>query len=113
MPKEDHSSSDRSFDDLARAVAEGSISRRRALKLFASSGPDLRPVLLELAPEQVMISGLAGDAVSVLSEHNRDPTGSHEVPHTVHTWPLKAGAALSRVRYFFEDLVPFTAGVVS
>ena len=28
---------DRSFDDLARALAEGSISRRRALKLFAGS----------------------------------------------------------------------------
>jgi hypothetical protein len=27
----------RSFDDLARAMAEGSISRRRALKLFAGS----------------------------------------------------------------------------
>jgi hypothetical protein len=28
---------DRSFDDLARALAEGSISRRRALKLFAGT----------------------------------------------------------------------------
>jgi hypothetical protein len=37
MPREDHTSSDRSFDDLARAVAEGSISRRRALKLFAGT----------------------------------------------------------------------------
>src|SRR5215217_1226926 len=36
MPKEDRSS-DRSFDDLARALAEGSISRRRALKLFVGS----------------------------------------------------------------------------
>ena len=30
-------STNRSFDDLARALAEGSISRRRALKLFAGS----------------------------------------------------------------------------
>jgi hypothetical protein len=37
MPREDHTSSDRSFDDLARAVAEGSLSRRRALKLFAGT----------------------------------------------------------------------------
>src|SRR5215217_9448529 len=29
--------SNRSFDDLARALAEGSISRRRALKLFAGT----------------------------------------------------------------------------
>jgi hypothetical protein len=28
---------ERSFDDLARALAEGSISRRRALKLFAGT----------------------------------------------------------------------------
>jgi hypothetical protein len=27
----------RSFDDLARAVAEGSLSRRRVLKLFAGA----------------------------------------------------------------------------
>jgi hypothetical protein len=30
-------STNRSFDDLARALAEGSLSRRRALKLFAGS----------------------------------------------------------------------------
>jgi hypothetical protein len=30
-------STNRSFDDLARAVAEGSLSRRRALKLFAGT----------------------------------------------------------------------------
>jgi hypothetical protein len=30
-------STNRSFDDLARALAEGSISRRRALKLFAGT----------------------------------------------------------------------------
>ena len=30
-------STNRSFDDLARGLAEGSISRRRALKLFAGS----------------------------------------------------------------------------
>src|SRR5687768_12165140 len=30
-------STNRSFDDLARALAEGSISRRRALKLFVAT----------------------------------------------------------------------------
>jgi hypothetical protein len=30
-------STNRSFDDLARAMAEGSLSRRRALKLFAGT----------------------------------------------------------------------------
>jgi hypothetical protein len=29
--------SDRSFDDLARGLAEGYLSRRRALKLFAGT----------------------------------------------------------------------------
>jgi hypothetical protein len=32
-----HQTTNRSFDDLARALAEGSISRRRALKLFAGT----------------------------------------------------------------------------
>src|ERR687897_277272 len=35
MTREDRGAS--SFDDLARALAEGSLSRRRALKLFAGT----------------------------------------------------------------------------
>jgi hypothetical protein len=38
----------RSFDELARSLAEGSISRRRALKLFAGSA------LAALIPSRVM-----------------------------------------------------------
>jgi Ion channel inhibitory toxin len=45
----------RSFDELARALAEGSISRRRALKLFAGSA------LAALIPSQA----LADDCVRV------------------------------------------------
>jgi hypothetical protein len=44
-------STNRSFDDLARAVAEGSISRRRALRLFAGTA------LAALIPSRA----LAGD----------------------------------------------------
>jgi hypothetical protein len=36
-PSENPTKVDHSFDDLARAVAEGSMSRRRALKLFAGT----------------------------------------------------------------------------
>jgi hypothetical protein len=42
-----------------------------------------------------------------------DASGRHEIPHTVHTWPLQAGAALSGVRYLLKYRVPFTGGVVS
>jgi len=49
----------------------------------------------------------------VLSEHYGDAAGSYEVPYTVHTGPLKAGAALSRVYYLLEDLVALSGGVGS
>jgi hypothetical protein len=41
----------RSFDDLARALAEGSISRRRALKLFAGSA------IAALIPSRALAGG--------------------------------------------------------
>jgi hypothetical protein len=48
-------STNRSFDDLARALAEGSISRRRALKLFAGTA------FASLIPSRV----LADDCVKI------------------------------------------------
>ena len=54
---------------------------------------------------------LAGEAVAVLGQHHGDATGSHEVPHAVHTWPLQACAALTGVSYLLEDLVAFSGGV--
>ena len=83
----------------------------RGLVTTVVQGADLRPVLLELAPEEVMIGGLAGEAVPVLGQHHRDTAGGHEVPHAVHAGPLKACAALSGVYYLLEDLVPFAGGV--
>jgi hypothetical protein len=44
-------STNRSFDDLARALAEGSISRRRALKLFAGSA------IAALIPSRALAGG--------------------------------------------------------
>src|SRR5215208_4561976 len=74
---------------------------------------DLRPMLLELTAEKVMIGRLAGNAIPILRQHHGNAPSGHEVPHTVHTWPLKAGAALSGIYYLLEDLVPLSGGVGS
>src|SRR5918993_558233 len=70
-------------------------------------------MLLDLASEEVMISRLAGEAVPVLSEHNRDAPSAHQVSHAVHARPLQACAALSGILYLLEDLVPFASSVRS
>ena len=44
----------RSFDELARAVAEGSLSRRRALKLFAGTA------IAALIPSRALADGRKG-----------------------------------------------------
>src|SRR5215208_7403238 len=69
-------------------------------------------MLLELPPQEVVIRWLTGEPIAVLCKHHRDAPGGHEIPHTVHTWPLKAGAALSGVYYLLQDLVAFTGGVL-
>jgi hypothetical protein len=51
-------------------------------------GSDLRPMLLELLAQEVMISGLPGKAVPVLCQHHRDAAGGHVVSHTVHAGAL-------------------------
>jgi hypothetical protein len=50
-PSESPTKVDHSFDDLARALAEGSISRRRALKLFAGSA------IAALIPSRALAGG--------------------------------------------------------
>jgi hypothetical protein len=67
-------------------------------------------MLLELLPEQVVVGGLAGEAVPVLGQHNGYVPRGHEVPHAVHAGPLQAGAALSGVLYLLENLVAFSGG---
>src|SRR5215217_6688785 len=84
----------------------------RALISPVVEGTDLGSVFVELPPQQVVIGGLAGEAVPILCQHHIDTTTGYQVPHTVHTGPLKAGAALSGVRYLFEDLVALSRGVL-
>src|SRR5215212_1466804 len=73
-------------------------------------GAYLRPVLLELTPQEVVIGGLAGEAVPVLGEYHEHAASSDEVPHAVHAGSLKGCAALAGVLYFLEDLVAFSGG---
>src|SRR5215208_5788997 len=67
----------------------------RGIVATVVKGAKLGSMLLELPPEKVMVGWLTRETVPVLSEHYRDSTCSHQVPYTVHTWPLQAGAALS------------------
>src|SRR5215204_1340504 len=60
-----------------------------------------------------MIGWLTCEAVPVLSEHHGDSADGHEVAHTVHARPLEARSALAGVRNLLEDLVPFSASVIS
>jgi hypothetical protein len=69
-------------------------------------------VLLELTLEEVVVGGLAGEAVPVLGQHHGDAAGGHEVPHPVHAGPLQARSALAGVRYLLGNLVALTGGVV-
>ena len=70
-------------------------------------------MLLELAPKEVMVGRLAGEAVPVLRQHHGDAAGGYEIPHAVHAGPLQARAALAGVLYLLEDLVAFSGGVLS
>jgi hypothetical protein len=64
-------------------------------------------MLLELASQEIGVGGFAAETVPILSEHHRDAASAHQVAHAIHTWPLKAGAALSGVYYLLEDLITF------
>jgi hypothetical protein len=59
-----------------------------------------------------VVSRLAGEPIAVLCKHYIDTT-RYEVANTVHTRPLKAGAALAGVCDLLKDLVPFLGGVGS
>jgi hypothetical protein len=70
-------------------------------------------MLLELPPQEVMVSRLAGEAVPVLGEHHRDAPGGREVTHAVHAGPFEARPALAGVCDLLENLVALSGGVVS
>ena len=77
MPKEDRSS-DRSFDDLARALAEGTISRRRALKLFVGSAlAALIPSRALAQPKKVAICHKPGTPEEKTMEVPKSAVASH------------------------------------
>src|SRR5215212_3314919 len=76
-------------------------------------GADLCPMLLELPPEQVVVGGLAGEAVPVLRHDDGDAPTGDEVPHTVHAGPFQARTALSGILNLLEDLEAFSGGKVS
>src|SRR5215203_520776 len=76
-------------------------------------GADLRTVLLELSPEQVMVGGLPGYTVPILRQHHRHTTSRYQVSHAVHPGPLQTRAALSGVLYLLEYLVAFSGGVLT
>src|SRR5215213_7314789 len=77
MPKEDRSS-DRTFDDLARALAEGSISRRRALKLFVGSAlAALIPSRALAQPKKVAICHKPGTPEEKTMEVPKSAVASH------------------------------------
>ena len=61
---------DRSFDDLARALAEGSISRRRALKLFAGSA------IAALIPSRALAQS---KMVTICHVPPRNPANAHTI----------------------------------
>src|SRR5918992_1477812 len=79
--------------------------------LSAVESADFGPVLLELAPQQVMVGRFAGEAVPVLGQHHRDAACCNQVPNPVHARSLKAGAALAGVYYLLEDLVPLSGSI--
>jgi hypothetical protein len=70
-------------------------------------------MLLELPPQEVVVSRLTSEPIAVLCQHHGNIPGGQEVPHTVHAWPLKACAALSRVGDLLENLVTLSGSVVS
>jgi hypothetical protein len=96
MPKEDHTSgSDRSFDDLARAVAEGSISRRRALKLFAGTALGALIPSRALAQQQkVTICHKPGTPAEKTMEVPRSAVDGH-LGHGDHLGPCETTTTTS------------------
>jgi hypothetical protein len=70
-------STNRSFDDLARALAEGSISRRRALKLFAGSAIAALIPSRALAQQKVTICHKPGTPAEQTKEVPKSAVDGH------------------------------------
>src|SRR5215217_6907484 len=72
---------------------------------------DLAAILLEFPLEKIVIGRLAGEAISVLSQHHRDIATCYQVAYPVHARPLQGRPALAGIRYRFQDLIAFLIGV--
>src|SRR5215207_7809513 len=68
-------------------------------------------VLLELLTKEVVISGLAGEAVTVVGQYNRDTSSGYKVPHSVHSQACERCPALAGVGYLLEDLVAYCTDI--
>ena len=68
-------------------------------------GPEHAPVFLELPLEQVVVGGLAAEAVPVLGQHQRDPAGRDEIVHPVEARAFETRAAVTRILHLLDDLV--------
>jgi hypothetical protein len=69
----------------------------RALVASVVERPDLRTVLLELLAEEVVVGGLAREAVPILRQHHRNAASGHQVSHPVQAGTLEARPALTGV----------------
>ena len=69
--------SNRAFDDLARALAEGSISRRRALKLFAGTAIAALIPSRALAQQKVPICHKPGTPAEKTMEVSQSAVDGH------------------------------------
>jgi hypothetical protein len=65
-PTREDSTRGPSFDELARAVADGSLSRRRALKLFAGTA------IVSLIPSRALADGRRGQRKNHHDHHHDD-----------------------------------------
>jgi parallel beta-helix repeat protein len=97
-------STNRSFDDLARALAEGSLSRRRALKLFAGTALAALIPSRALADESFEGMGLAEANVSwALSAPPPPPDCSSSLQTLINNAP--AGSTLTVPKCTYRETV--------
>src|SRR5215210_56658 len=68
-------------------------------------------MLLEFPLEKIVIGRLAGEAISVLSQHHRDTATCYQIAYPVHARPLQTRPTLAGIRYLFQDLIAFLVGV--
>ena len=81
------------------------------LRVAVVERPDLRPVLLKLAPQQVMVSRLAGEPVPILGQYYGHAASRYQIPNVVHPRPFEARPALPRIGDLLQHVVALARGV--